>query len=492
MSSSAYPPYLSQYTLTNSTQYIGRNPNAYAQDFKLPPATEANIRKFAETILPPHIRSSFEDDFVAKKPTMYEYIHKLRKWRDKFEEKLDRRPQSANLESFSTPLSEFRYAKFDDVEVPGQYLQHRDKNNDFIRIERFLPNVDLVRTVGFSHRRLKIRGHDGSVHPFAVQHPAARHSRREERVLQLFRIFNGTLTKRKESRRRNITFNLPQMIPLAPTLRLVQDDASYISLQGVYEDHCRRNGINKDDPILFTMEKLRPVSTVPPDPIHHQGLRMEIFNAIRQRWVPQTLVLQYCQATYPSYADFFLFRKQFSYQLAALTFMTYIMHISARFPHKLSISRATGNVWGSELIPAMISNKPFFHNPEPVPFRLTPNLQVLMGPIAMEGLFSAGIMAIARCLTEPDSGVEMDQQLSIFVRDEMQFWITQQHKNIPDASSLREMTAANCEVVVKRAVSLARPPEGNLPANQTVVDMIARAVNPQYLAGTDALWMGYL
>lgn len=485
-------PNSSMYMLTNVTQYIGRNPNAYAQDFKLPPATEANIRKFAETILPPHIRSSFEEDFVAKKPTMYEYIHKLRKWRDKFEEKLDRRPQSANLESFSTPLSEFRYAKFDDVEVPGQYLQHRDKNNDFIRIERFLPNVDLVRTVGFSHRRLKIRGHDGSVHPFAVQHPAARHSRREERVLQLFRIFNGTLTKRKESRRRNITFNLPQMIPLAPTLRLVQDDASYISLQGIYEDHCRRNGINKDDPILFTMERLRPVSTVPPDPIHHQALRMEIFNAIRQRWVPQTLVLQYCQATYPSYADFFLFRKQFSYQLAALTFMTYIMHISARFPHKLSISRATGNVWGSELIPAMISNKPFFHNPEPVPFRLTPNLQVLMGPIATEGLFSAGIMAIARCLTEPDSGAEMDQQLSIFVRDEMQFWITQQHKNIPDASSLREMTAANCEVVVKRAVSLARPPEGNLPANQTVVDMIARAVNPQYLAGTDALWMGYL
>lgn len=201
---------MSEYLVTSPDQYIGRNPNAYAQDFKLPPATEANIRKFAETILPPHIRSSFEEDFVAKKPTMYEYIHKLRRWRDKFEEKLDRRPQHANLESFSNPLSEFRFAKFDDVEVPGQYLQHRDKNNDFVRIERFLPNVDLVRTVGFSHRRLKIRGHDGSVHPFAVQHPAARHSRREERILQLFRIFNGTLAKRKESRRRNLNFNLPK------------------------------------------------------------------------------------------------------------------------------------------------------------------------------------------------------------------------------------------------------------------------------------------
>jgi transformation/transcription domain-associated protein len=423
---------------------------------------------------------------------MYEYIHKLRKWRDKFEEKLDRRPHTANLESYSFPLSEFRFAKFHDVEVPGQYLQHRDKNNDFVKIERFLPNVDLVRTVGFSHRRLKIRGHDGSVHPFAVQHPAARHSRREERILQLFRIFNGTLSKRKESRRRNLNFYLPLMIPLAPSLRLVQDDASYISLQGVYEDHCRRTNINKDDPILFTMDRLRTVPTATADPPTHAAVRTEIFTAIRQKWVPQTIALQYFQATYPSFADFFLFRKQFSYQLAALTFMTYTMHMSARFPHKLSISRSTGNVWGSELIPAMVSGRPIFHNPEPVPFRLTPNLQTLMGPLATEGLFSAALMAIARCLTEPESGSELEQQLSIFVRDEMTFWFTQQKQNNSDATVLRRETSANCELVVKKAVSLARPPEGNLPANQTVVDAVARAVNPQYLSQTDALWMGYL
>ena len=483
--------------LNDGLSYIGRNPHAYAPDCKLPPATEANIRKFAETVLPPHIRSSFEEDFVAKKPTMYEYIHKLRMWRDKFEEKLDRRPQVANLESYSTALSEFKYAKFDEVEIPGQYLQHRDKNNDFIRVERFLPIVDLVRIVGFSHRRLKIRGHDGSVHPFLVHHPSPRHSRREERILQLFRIFNGTLAKRKEARRRNLNFYLPLMIPLAPSLRLVQDDASSISLQGVYEDHCRRHSIPKDDPVFFTMDKLRPNATdqKPIDPGHQQALRTEIFTAIRAKWVPQDIALTYFQATYPSFADFFLFRKQFSYQLSAHLFMTYIMHMSARFPHKLSISRATGNVWGSELIPALVSGKPFFHNPEPVPFRLTPNLQTLMGPLATEGLFSASLMAIARCLTEPEQGGELEAQLSIFVRDEMIFWFTQQHKNIAgrdNSPSLRETTIANCELVVKKAISLAKPPDGNLPANQTVIDNVARAVNPQFLASTDALWMGYL
>ena len=500
--------------LNDGLSYIGRTPTAYAQDYKLPNATESNIRKFAETILPPHIRSSFEEDFVAKKPTMYEYIHKLRKWRDKFEEKLDRRPAQQNLETYSPHLSEFRFQKFDEVEVPGQYLQHRDKNTDFIRIERFLPDVDLVRTVGFSHRRLKIRGHDGSIHPFAIQHPAARHSRREERILQLFRIFNGTLSKRKESRRRNLNFYLPLMIPVAPALRLVQDDSSYISLQGVYEDHCRRNGINKDEPVLFTMDKLRALSEArtnvspclsslvhtPPNiiqkyPSETPAMRLETFTAIQDRWVPPTIALQYFQQTYPSYSDFWLFRRHFSSQLAALTFMTYIMHMSARYPHKLNISRTHGSVWGSELIPAIASGQALFHNPEPVQFRLTPNLQTLMGPLATEGIFAPAIMAIARCLTEPNSQgeKELELQLSIFVRDEMIFWFTQQRKAPVVEQDLRKAVARNCEVVVKKAVSLARPPEaGNLPANQTVVDLVSKSVDPVALAQCDALWMGWL
>ncbi|KAI4202027.1 MAG: hypothetical protein LQ346_002049 [Caloplaca aetnensis] len=483
--------------LNDGLSYIGRTPTAYAQDYKLPVATEANIRKFAETILPPHIRSSFEEDFVAKKPTMYEYIHKLRKWRDKFEEKLDRRPAQQNLETYSPHLSEFRFHKFDELEVPGQYLQHRDKNTDFIRIERFLPDVDLVRTVGFSHRRIKIRGHDGSIHPFAVQHPAARHSRREERILQLFRVFNGTLSKRKESRRRNLNFYLPLMVPLAPSLRLVQDDSSYISLQGVYEDHCRRNGINKDEPVLFTMDKLRALTEARSNkyPSESPAMRLETFTAIQERWVPSTIALHYFQQTYPSYSDFWLFRRHFSAQLAALTFMTYIMHMSTRYPHKLCISRSHGSVWGSELLPTIASGQALFHHAEPVHFRLTPNLQTLMGPLATEGIFAPAIMAIARCLTEPSNQgeKELELQLSIFVRDEMIFWFTQQHKSPIGEHDLRKAVARNCEVVVKKAVSLARPPEaGNLPANQTVIDLISKSVDPVALAQCDALWMGWL
>ncbi|KAL4938978.1 hypothetical protein BDV06DRAFT_44315 [Aspergillus oleicola] len=479
--------------LNDGLAYVGRMPGSYAQDFKLPAPTEANITRFAETILPAHIRKSFEADFVVKKPTMYEYIQKLRRWRDKFEEKLDRRPQVQFLETYSPHLSEFRFLKFDEVEIPGQYLQHKDKNQDFIRIDRFLPDIDLVRGIGVCHRRLKVRGHDGSVHPFAVQHPAARHCRREERILQLFRIFNGVLGKRKESRRRNLNFHLPLMVPLAPHIRLVRDDPSYISMQGIYEDYCRRVGFNKDDPVLFTMEKMRALAETKQNRTSEQQgvLRTEMLTAIQEKWVPPTMVLDYFQKTYPSFSDFWLFRRQFAYQYAAIAFMTYMMHMGNRYPNKIMISRATGDIWGTELIPIINPNKAFFFNPEQVPFRLTPNIQTLMGPIATEGLFACAIMAIARCLTEPHH--ELEQQLSIFVRDEMMFWATTHHRDrVLSPQQLRDLVYNNSDIIVNRAVSLASPPEGNLPANQTTIDLISKAVNPQHLASGDALWMPYL
>jgi transformation/transcription domain-associated protein len=495
--------------LNDGLAYVGRSPNLYAQEVRLPASTEANITRFAESVLPHHIRKTFENDFVLNKPTMYEYIQKLRVWRNRFEERLDRRKVTVPLENYTHQLSEFRFLRFDDVEVPGQYLQHRDKHNDFVRIERFLPDVDLVRGVGICHRRLTIRGHDGSIHPFAIQYPAARSSRREERILQLFRIFSGILSKRKESRRRNLQFHLPLMIPITPSVRMVQDDASYISMQGIFEDYCRRNGVNKDEPVLFSIEKLRALQPVSLSPLpilypifppsnalkqknveHANSVRLETFAAVQEKYVPPTVLLDYFRATYPSFADFWLFRRTFSYQLAAVTFLTYVMHMNTRFPHKISISKNSGKVWGSELIPSMAVGKPILHNNEPVPFRLTPNMQTLLGPLALEGIFAPSVMSIARCLIEPEGELEM--QLAIFMRDEMTHWFTSQHKQM-GSEVLRESVQSNSEAVVRRATSMGSLPGGaNLPANQTMVDLVAQAVHPAKLSQADPLWMGYL
>lgn len=424
---------------------------------------------------------------MQAKPNLQDYVAKLRKWRDKFEIILDRRCQTQQLEQVSSYLSEFQYQKFDEVEVPGQYLQHKDNNTDFVRIDRFMPTLDVVRGNGICYRRITMRGHDGSMHPFAIQYPAARHCRREERIIQLFRILSGVLARRKESRKRSLGFHLPAAVPLAPHIRIVQDDSSYISLQGIYEDYCARTGQHKDDPLRLATEKIQKAPEVQNNKQALIDLKVDILGVIQNNLVPETIVLDFFKQSYPSFSEFWRFRKQFSQQYASLTFMTYIMNINNRFPHKLFISRRTGQVWGTEILPGMAPNNPVFQNSEAVPFRFTPTIQTLMGQISVEGVFSCSLMAIARCLTEGE--FELDQHLSVFVRDELITWFTQQHRPVTQETQLPEKVNSNVAQIVKRASSMSQTASGtNLPAYQTIIDLISMAVNPRNLAQMDQLW----
>ena len=471
--------------LNDGVQYIGRLVTVTSAT-KLPPATQANVMRFAESVLPKNIKAAFEREFVLEKPNLQDYVTKLRKWRDKFEMILDQRDQIQQLEQVSPYLSEFQYQKFDEVEVPGQYLQHRDHNSDFIRIDRFMSTLDVVRGHGICYRRITMRGHDGSLHQFAIQYPAARHCRREERITQLFRILSGVLARRKESRRRGLHFHLPAAIPLAPHIRIVQDDSTYISLQAIYEDYCARTGLHKDDPLRLANEKIQQATDVQNSKQNLINLKVEILNTIQRDLVPNDIVLNFFKESFSTFEGFWCFRKHFSQQYASLTFMTYIMNINNRFPHKLFISRKTGQVWGTEILPGMAPNNPVFHNGEAVPFRFTPTIQTFMGPTSTEGVFSCAVMSVARCLTEPEH--ELDQHLSVFVRDELITWFTQQHRPVTQETQLPEKVASNVAQIVRRASSLAQVAQGNLPAYQTIIDLISQAVNPKNLAQMDQLW----
>ena len=62
---------------------------------------------------------------------------------------------------------------------------------------------------------------------------------------------------RKESRKRNLHFHLPAAVSCAPNLRLLQNDASYISLGDIYDQHCEDSGMAREEPILMIGEKVK-------------------------------------------------------------------------------------------------------------------------------------------------------------------------------------------------------------------------------------------
>lgn len=489
--------------LNDGVQYLNRLGNP-RDDAKLPPVTEANITRFAETVLPKQIRAEFEMDLVVGKPNLETYIVKLRRWRDRLEDKLDRRFLEVNLENLCPHLSEFHHQKFEDIEVPGQYLLNKDSNLHFAKIERFLPTIDLARGTNACYKRLKIRGHDGSLHAFAVQFPAARHCRREECIFQLFRIFGDTLAKKVETRRRNILFTLPVAVPLSPHIRIINDDSRDISMQKVYEDFCRKNGKNRDEPFIYTVEKLRAAfdPRLPKPDI--MSIRVEILSAIQALLVPSTVLQNYFVDLYPQFEDFWLFRKQFTLQYASFIFTTYMMCVNTRQPQKIHVNRGSGAVWTSDMLPCKIASKsalldgllgsrpaPLFYNAEMVPFRLTPNIQKLIGDLGLEGILSVYILAIARALTEPES--DLDQYLTLFVRDEVISWCTQQDppRPIPQDTQLREVVRVNVDLVIKRVMSMGHMSSGPNISTQNVLELISQAVNPRNLAAADTLWMAY-
>lgn len=489
--------------LNDGVQYLNRLGNP-REDAKLPPVTEMNITRFAETVLPKQIRAEFEKDLVIGKPNLETYIVKLRRWRDRLEDKLDRRFSEVNLENLCPHLLEFHHQKFEDIEVPGQYLLNRDNNSHFVKIERFLPTVTLARGTNACYKRLGIRGNDGSLHTFAVQFPAARHCRREECLFQLFRIFDDTLSKKVETRRRNISFTVPVAVPLSPHIRIINDDSRDISMHRVYEDFCLREGKNRDEPFVYTINKLRAAfdPRLPKPDI--MSIRVEILSAIQSLLVPSTVMRSYFVRLYPNFEDFWLFRKNFTAQYASFVFSTYMMCVNTRQPQKIHVNRGSGYVWTSDMLPCKIASKnasldgssggrpaPLFYNAEMVPFRLTPNIQNLIGKSGLEGILSVYVLVIARALTEPKS--DLDHYLTLFVRDEVISWCVQQDppRQVPQDSQLREIVMLNVELIIKRVLSMIHSSSGSSVATQSVLDLITQAVNPHNLAAADTLWMAY-
>ncbi len=170
------------------TSQLCRDPSEVAS---LSPATEQNLLRFAASMSPNHLeyKADFERDFIHDKPNLYEMLMKFREWRDRLAARLDRQPQVLHLERVSHVLTEFEHLKFEDIEVPGQYELLRDSNKDFVKIQRFLPNIHILRNQSSACRRLTFGGVDGSESSFLVQHPAHRGCRREEKLLQLLRHF---------------------------------------------------------------------------------------------------------------------------------------------------------------------------------------------------------------------------------------------------------------------------------------------------------------
>ncbi|KAG8865354.1 hypothetical protein FRB96_000244 [Tulasnella sp. 330] len=477
-------------------------------DGSLPEQCIANANRFAESALHPETRAMFKADVLDTKPNLRQYLEKLQVWRDKYEKVLEARPRLQPLDVLSHWLVEFQHSKFDEVEVPGQYLQHNDTSANFVRIARFNSQYELCVGMGFSYRRITILGHDATTHSFIVQLPTSRNCRREEKLHQMFRVFNSVLARRKETRKRVLQFYLPAAVPLNPTLRLLENDSSIVGLQDIYDNHLRELGVSKEAPIILHTDKFRTLLDLHnkgnPNKQEYMTLRLELFEIVQSHMVPNTVVTSYMTRSMENANALWLLRKQFTTQMAAVTFMSYVMSSITRTPLRYLISRSTGQIYMSDFVPGYHPQQSplTLHPGEAVPFRFTPSLQRFVGPIGVEGIMTAGIMAIGRALTEPE--FDLEQHLGLFIRDEVVLWHLYNNKPIGNDLTLKQIVNQIVESISKKAEILSCRMERETaiaaPANQSVSTnavnnvqvLLQQAVNPQYLSRMAEQWLPWL
>ena len=97
--------------------------------------------------------------------------------------------------------------------------------------------------------------------------------------------------------------------------------------------------------------------------------------------------------------------------------VTFLMSIKSWSLHDMLFSRQTGSIIWTRFNPNYDSDG-FLRGSEPIPFRLTRNLQFFLTSVGVEGGFTGTMCAVACALTR--ERVHLQQYLTLLLRDELQ------------------------------------------------------------------------
>ncbi|KAI9394585.1 hypothetical protein POPTR_005G114300v4 [Populus trichocarpa] len=430
-------------------------------------------------------KQDFERDLdpesIATFPaTLSELTARLKHWKNVLQSNVeDRFPTVLKLEEESRVLRDFHVV---DVEVPGQYF------------------CDQVI------ERLTLIGSDGSQRHFIVQTSLTPNARSDERILQLFRVMNQMFDKHKESRRRHICIHTPIIIPVWSQVRMVEDDLMYSTFLEVYENHCARNDREADLPITYFKEQLNQAISGQISPEAVVDLRLQAYNEITKIYVSDGIFSQYMYKTLLNGNHMWAFKKQFAIQLALSSFMSFMLQIGGRSPNKILFAKNTGKIFQTDFHPAYDANGMIEFN-EPVPFRLTRNMQAFFSHFGVEGLIVSAMCAAAQAVVSPKQSKHLWHQLAMFFRDELLSWSWRRPLglNLGPAASGSSMNPAdfkhkvttNVDNVINRITGIAPqylseeeenavdPPQS---VQRGVTELVEAALTPRNLCMMDPTW----
>eukprot|EP00457_Paulinella_chromatophora_P000070 gb/GEZN01000070.1/.p1 GENE.gb/GEZN01000070.1/~~gb/GEZN01000070.1/.p1 ORF type:complete len:2436 (+),score=418.65 gb/GEZN01000070.1/:121-7308(+) len=440
-------------------------------------------------------KACFERDFMpAPQGTQFpnsvsELLARLKKWKYHLQYRVVRKDQTQlRLERLSPYLIRFQCFH---IQIPGQYLGETEPNVDQnVILEQFEPLVTVHHTHGYSHRRIGMRGSDGNSYYFLVQYSISHITRCDERMMQFYVLLNRLMDQYSDTRKRNLQFSVPLVVPLTHRLRLMETPPSHVSLEEVFEESCAVRNVDSDMPLLKHREMIRKLSV---DGMPAAKLSLHVLKDICNTLVPDTILRDYVQRMLPRLDEYWGFKKEFAAQMALSGFLSYMMRIGDRTLHKIAFLKESGRVVNSELYPSY-SERCLIDVKEHVPLRLTRNLTTFMTQFVVEGLVANSMMAATRCL-EQNKDV-LKNYLCLFIRDDLLSWnstkmplsSSQAQRHMEDR--LRPAIAQNVKAIRERIHVLTPSRSHNSPIEIThhVRALMQTAMTPKHLARMNPTW----
>jgi len=196
-------------------------------------------------------------------------------------------------------------------------------------------------------------------------------------------------------------------------VRLVQDDDSSISLEAIFSEYCNSHGTSVLDPIMFCLKKRFEYKSQPQVP--NRDIRRELFEEVRRAQVPATVLSDFARKALPDFASHWVFRTNFTRQLATISFATRVLFLHHGAPGVINIQFNNGDISYMELYPCFDDG--VVASTDRVFFRLTPNLVRFMNSEGATGAFAISLSAAANVINDPD--FRISDFFSAFFRDEV-------------------------------------------------------------------------
>ena len=322
---------------------------------------------------------------------------------------------------------------FSGIEIPGQYLgsAHSRPNPELHpKLVRFVSKVGIIQRDGQAVRRIGLVGSDGKTYHFTFQYVTPYSTWSGERSAQVHQLLDYTICKLPMASRKNIALRPNAVIPLAQKLRMTEESIDEVSLAEVFSRDCKSRNFDPESiDTYYTQEssKIEAEAFVQNDSESNQKETKEkesrnsylrVYNKICEEMVPDDTLFRYFESRFNEPEAFFSFRKMFANQLAMTCLLQYTFCASDRTPHKFVFNSKNGEILSPDF-QLSYSNRGLLEQKD-LPFRLTRNLQVALGPTLWDGTFIPAMGSVAAAFASKSS--EMKTSLCLLLRDDIISW----------------------------------------------------------------------